>query len=83
MVDEANWIQSAEQSKTGRKKGVVVKEIPFDDSLVKGIWEVYNECPVRQGRRFSHYGKSIEKCMKKKRHFSTAAFSSERISGRV
>lgn len=47
------------KAKQGEKKGVVVKEVPFDDTLVKGIWEVYNECPVRQGRRFTHYGKDI------------------------
>jgi hypothetical protein len=42
------------------KKGVVVRELPFDDALIKGIWEAYNECPVRQGRRFPHYGKDVE-----------------------
>ena len=42
------------------KKGVVVRESPFDDALVKGIWEIYNECPIRQGRPFPHYGKDIE-----------------------
>lgn len=42
------------------KKGIVVREVPFDDALVKGIWEIYNECPVRQGRLFPHYGKDIE-----------------------
>jgi hypothetical protein len=42
------------------KKGVVVREVPFDDALVTGIWEIYNECPVRQGRNFPHYGKDIE-----------------------
>jgi len=41
------------------KKGVKVREVPFDDSLVKGIWEIYNESPVRQGRRFPHYGKDL------------------------
>jgi hypothetical protein len=34
--------------------------VPFDDALVQGIWEVYNECPIRQGKPFSHYGKDIE-----------------------
>jgi hypothetical protein len=48
------------KAKQAEKKGVVVREVPFDDALVKGIWEVYNECPVRQGRRFEHYGKNIE-----------------------
>ena len=42
------------------KKGLVIREVTFDDALVKGIWEIYNECPVRQGRPFPHYGKNIE-----------------------
>ncbi len=48
------------KAKQAEKKGVVVREVAFDDALVRGIWEVYNECPVRQGRRFSHYGKDFE-----------------------
>ena len=42
------------------KKGVTVREVSFDDELVSGIWGIYNECPVRQGRRFPHYGKDLE-----------------------
>jgi len=42
------------------KKGVVIREVPFDESLVKGIWEIYNESPVRQGRPFTHYGADLE-----------------------
>lgn len=42
------------------KKGVVVREVPFDDALVRGIWEIYNESPIRQDRLFPHYGKSFE-----------------------
>ena len=48
------------KAKQAEKKGVVIREVPFDDSLVRGIWEIYNETPVRQGRRFHHYGRSIE-----------------------
>jgi hypothetical protein len=48
------------KAKQASKKGVVVREVPFDDALVQGIWDIYNESPVRQGRRFPHYGKSIE-----------------------
>ena len=48
------------KAKQAEKKGVTLREVPFDDALVKGIWEIYNECPVRQGRPFSHYGKDIE-----------------------
>lgn len=42
------------------KKGVVVLEAAFDDALVQGISEIYNESPVRQGRPFHHYGKDVE-----------------------
>jgi hypothetical protein len=42
------------------KKGVEIREIPFDDAAVRGIWEIYNETPIRQGRRFPHYGKDLE-----------------------
>lgn len=42
------------------KRGVVVRELPFDDALVRGIHEVYNESPVRQGIPNKHYGKNVE-----------------------
>jgi hypothetical protein len=38
-------------------RGLVVREVPFDDVLVRGIAVVYNECPIRQGKPFWHYGK--------------------------
>jgi hypothetical protein len=48
------------KAKQAEKKGIVVREVPFDDALVRGVWGIYNEVPVRQGRRFPHYGKSLE-----------------------
>jgi hypothetical protein len=48
------------KAKQAEKKGVVIREVPFSEELVSGIWEIYNECPVRQGRKFPHYGKSLE-----------------------
>jgi hypothetical protein len=41
------------------RKGVVVKEVPFDESLVRGIKAVYDETPIRQGRPFWHYHKDL------------------------
>jgi len=61
-----NWwtkqigFKARNKAKQAEKKGVVVREAPFDDALVHGIWEIYNECPVRQERLFPHYGKSLE-----------------------
>ncbi len=34
------------------KRGVNVRLAEFDDDFVKGIVNIYNESPVRQGRRF-------------------------------
>ena len=48
------------KAKQAQKKGVEIREVPFSDDLVKGIWEIYNETPVRQGRKFPHYGKDLE-----------------------
>ena len=48
------------KAKQAEKKGIVVREVPFDDFLIRGIWEIYNECPIRQERLFPHYGKSLD-----------------------
>src|SRR5581483_2826822 len=42
------------------KRGVELRETPFDKELVRGIWKIYNETPMRQGRRFPHYGEDYE-----------------------
>jgi hypothetical protein len=53
-------VKTRNKARLAEKKGVVVREAPFDDMLVNGIWQIYNESPVRQGRLFPHYGKSLE-----------------------
>jgi hypothetical protein len=39
------------------REGIVAKIVPFDNELIGGIHQIYNELPIRQGRRFWHYGK--------------------------
>lgn len=36
-----------------RKKGVTVKMASFDDTFVRGMTSIFNETPIRQGRRFA------------------------------
>jgi len=48
------------RARQAEKRGVTLCQLSFDDETVRGIWEIYNECPVRQGKSFPHYGKSIE-----------------------
>jgi hypothetical protein len=42
------------------KSGVAVREVAFDDALIRGITAIYNESPIRQGKRFWHYGKTFD-----------------------
>jgi hypothetical protein len=48
------------RARQAEKRGVQLREVPFDDALVRGIQEIYNECPVRQGRQFPHHGKDFK-----------------------
>ena len=48
------------KAKQAEKKGVRLQELPFDDFLINGIWSIYNETPVRQGKKFPHYGMKLE-----------------------
>lgn len=42
------------------KRGVDVREVAFDEAVVRGVHAIYNESPIRQGKRFWHYGKDLE-----------------------
>jgi hypothetical protein len=49
-----NMVRKAE------KDGLQVSIVPQTDKLSEGIWKIYNETPVRQGRAFPHYGETRE-----------------------
>ena len=57
-----------------QKKGVTVRMASFDDTFVQGMTSIFNETPVRRGRRFLHYGKDFETI---KRQFSRFLFREE------
>lgn len=42
------------------KRGVVTRSVAFDDIVAQGLKKIYDETPVRQGRRFWHYRKDID-----------------------
>lgn len=52
--------EARKNTRRAAKRGVRVEVVEFTDELVKGIKAVYDETPIRQGRRFWHYGKSLE-----------------------
>src|SRR5688572_20038326 len=70
------------------KKGIVVREVPFDDDAVRGISEIYNESPMRQGKPFRHFGKDLETIRRMSatfldRSIFIAAFFEQRMIGFV
>ena len=52
------------------KRGVVVQVKPLDDELIRGIAEINNESPIRQGQHFAHYGESFDEVKKDFSSFS-------------
>lgn len=65
LTTYAAWLEKLSQDtrrnvRKAAKAGVVLKEVQFNDELVRGISEIYNEMPVRQGQPFWHYGKDLE-----------------------
>jgi hypothetical protein len=43
-----------------QKAGIQTRDCTYDDDFVRGMTEVFNETPVRQGRAFWHYGKDFK-----------------------
>lgn len=42
------------------KSGIKVTIVQPNEKLAEGIWKIYNETPIRQGRAFLHYGASLQ-----------------------
>jgi hypothetical protein len=42
------------------KMGVKIEEVQLSDEFVHGIIAIFNQSPVRRGKRFWHYGRSFE-----------------------
>ena len=51
--------ESRKNVRRAAKRGVSVNVVAFDERLVQGIKRLYDESPIRQGRRFWHFGKDL------------------------
>ncbi len=63
-TDFARWWdrlpqESRKNTRKAAKRGIAIRPVAFDDTLVAGIKALYDETPIRQGRRFWHYGKDL------------------------
>lgn len=64
-VEFRDWWDSLPQEtrknvRRSERRRVEVRSVVFSDELVRGISRIYNETPIRQGRKFWHYGESFE-----------------------
>lgn len=50
--------ESRKNTRKAEKRGVTAKLAAFDDDFIRGVKALYDETPIRQGRRFWHYGKA-------------------------
>jgi hypothetical protein len=70
----ADWWEKLPQTtrknvRRSQKRGVVVTVKELDDDLIRGLVELNNESPVRQGRPYPHYGKSFGQVKKDQESF--------------
>jgi hypothetical protein len=66
VTDYKHWLakqispKARNKVKKSVKLGVVIQETELSDELVRGIVDIFNQSPVRRGKRFWHYGKDFE-----------------------
>jgi hypothetical protein len=48
------------KAKRAEKRGIEIRIVELDDDFVRGVSGVFNETPIRRGRRFWHYGKDFD-----------------------
>jgi|SRR5215469_810395 len=69
VVDFKRWWNSLPQEtrknvRRSQKRGVEIRIIEFSDEIVGAIAAINNESEIRQGRRFPHYGKTLDQVRK-------------------
>lgn len=52
-----------------QKRGVTITVREMDDALVEDLVDLNNDSPIRQGKRFTHYGKTFEQVKKDQMSF--------------
>jgi hypothetical protein len=85
-----NWLKNQVKPQTrnkvrkAEKAGVTTRLVEFDDVLVGAISAIYNESPVRQGRKFWHYQKDIPTVkMENATYLDRAAFIGAFLNGEL
>ena len=52
--------EARKNTRRAAKKGIEIRSAALDNGFAAGIKAIYDEAPVRQGRKFWHYGKDLD-----------------------
>jgi len=52
--------ETRKYTRQAAKKGIEIRSAVLDNDFAAGIKAIYDEAPVRQGRKFWHYGKDLD-----------------------
>lgn len=58
--DKQIRFKARNKMRKAQKLGVTIREVSFDDNLVRGVMGIYNQSPIRRGKPFRHFGKTFE-----------------------
>lgn len=72
------------QVNKSERGGVQLQEEPLTEELLEAVHQIYNEVPIRQGRRFPYYGISMERVRQMTSTFpNRSIFLTARWNGRI
>ena len=61
--------ETRKNARRAQKRGVAVHVKKLDDSLIRDICDLNNDSPVRQGKTFTHFGKTLDQVKKDQEAF--------------
>jgi hypothetical protein len=61
--------ESRKNVRRSQKRGVTIEVRKLDDCLLKDLVELNNDSPVRQGKQYTHFGKTLEQVTKDQADF--------------
>jgi hypothetical protein len=61
--------ESRKNVRRAQKRGVEVRVKELDDELIRGLMDLNNDSPVRQGKPYTHFGKNFEQVKKDQESF--------------
>ena len=88
IVPYADWLNTVGKKtrnmiRKAEKSGVKTEVAEPTAKLAEGIWRIYNETPVRQGRAFSHYGVGLRDIKLQVNSASADTFISATLEGEL